>query len=33
VLLTIFAQDFTALFTATLLIGTANGLIEASINP
>ncbi len=33
VLLSIFAQDFTALFTATLLIGTANGLIEASINP
>ncbi len=32
-LLTIFAPNFTVLFAATLLIGIANGLVEASINP
>ncbi len=32
-LLTIFATDFTTLFIATLIIGIANGLVEASINP
>jgi MFS family permease len=33
VLLTIFASDFTALFCATAILGIANGLVEASINP
>lgn len=33
VLLTIFAQGFTSLYIATLLIGLANGLVEAVINP
>ncbi len=33
VLLTIFAADFTVLFAATVIIGIANGLIEAAVNP
>ncbi len=33
VLLTIMARDFWTLFTATLLIGLANGMVEAVINP
>jgi len=33
VLLTIFASDFTALFCATAIIGIANGLVEAGVNP
>ena len=33
VLLTIFAGDFTVLFAATVIIGIANGLIEAAVNP
>jgi MFS family permease len=33
VLLTIFAPNFAALFTATVIIGIANGLVEAAINP
>jgi MFS family permease len=33
VLLTVFASDFTVLFTATAIVGIANGLVEASINP
>jgi fucose permease len=33
ILLTIVARDFTMLFTATVIIGIANGLVEASINP
>ncbi|MEZ4752572.1 MAG: MFS transporter [Bdellovibrionota bacterium] len=33
VFLTIFAQGFTSLYVATLLIGLANGLVEAVINP
>lgn len=32
-LLTIFAPNFSILFTATVIIGTANGLVEAAINP
>ena len=32
-LLTIFAPDFTVLFTATVIIGIANGLVEAAVNP
>jgi MFS family permease len=32
-LLTIFAPNFAVLFTATVIIGTANGLVEAAINP
>src|SRR5262249_30910726 len=32
-LLTIFAPNFAVLFTATVVIGTANGLVEAAINP
>lgn len=32
-LLTIFAWDFYSLFAATLLIGIANGFVEAAINP
>jgi len=32
-ILTIFAPNFTVLFLATLLIGIANGLVEAAINP
>jgi MFS family permease len=32
-LLTIVAGDFTLLFTATLIIGVANGLVEAFVNP
>src|SRR6186997_1268472 len=30
---TIFAPNFTVLFAATLVIGIANGLVEAAINP
>ncbi|WP_407351681.1 MFS transporter [Luteimonas sp. R10] len=33
VLLTVFATDFTTLFAATVLIGIANGFVEAGINP
>ncbi|MEZ0470172.1 MFS transporter [Luteimonas salinilitoris] len=33
VLLTVFATDFTMLFAATVLIGVANGFVEAGINP
>lgn len=33
VLLTIFAPNFTVLFAATVIIGIANGLIEAAVNP
>jgi len=33
VLLSVFAADFTTLFSATAIIGIANGLVEASINP
>jgi MFS family permease len=33
VLLTIFAPNFTVLFSATVIIGIANGLIEAAVNP
>jgi MFS family permease len=33
VLLTIFAPNFAVLFTATVIIGVANGLIEAAVNP
>jgi MFS family permease len=33
VLLTIFAPNFTMLFVATVVIGIANGLIEAAVNP
>jgi MFS family permease len=33
VLLTVFAHDFTTLFFATVIIGIANGLVEAGINP
>jgi MFS family permease len=33
VLLTIFAPNFAVLFAATVIIGIANGLIEAAINP
>jgi MFS family permease len=33
VLLTIFAPNFTVLFSATVLIGVGNGLIEAAVNP
>jgi len=33
VLLTVFATDFTTLFAATVLIGVANGFVEAGINP
>ncbi|MDR6842653.1 MFS transporter [Pseudoxanthomonas sacheonensis] len=33
VLLTVFATDFTMLFAATVLIGIANGFVEAGINP
>jgi MFS family permease len=33
VLLTMMAQDFTVLFAATVVVGIANGLVEASINP
>lgn len=33
VILTLFAPNFTVLFAATLVIGIANGLVEASINP
>lgn len=33
VLLTIFAPNFAVLFAATVLIGIANGLIEAAVNP
>jgi MFS family permease len=32
-LLTIFAPNFTVLFLATVIIGIANGLVEAAINP
>ena len=32
-LLTLFAPDFTLLFLATLIIGIANGLVEAFVNP
>ena len=32
-LLTIFAPNFTVLFIATVIIGTANGFVEAAINP
>ncbi len=32
-LLTIFAPNFTILFLATVIIGIANGLVEAAINP
>ena len=32
-LLTIFAQNFATLFAATLIIGIANGLVEAFVNP
>jgi MFS family permease len=32
-LLTIFAGNFTTLFAATLIIGVANGLVEAFVNP
>ena len=32
-LLTIFAPNFSVLFIATVIIGTANGLVEAAINP
>lgn len=32
-LLTILAPNFTVLFLATVIIGTANGLVEAAINP
>jgi MFS family permease len=32
-LLTIFAPNFSVLFLATVIIGTANGLVEAAINP
>jgi MFS family permease len=32
-LLTIFAPNFTVLFLATVIIGTANGFVEAAINP
>jgi MFS family permease len=33
VLLTVIARDFVALFAATVIIGIANGLVEAAINP
>jgi MFS family permease len=33
VLLTVFATDFTMLFAATVVIGIANGFVEAGINP
>lgn len=33
VILTIFAGDFTSLLAATVVIGTANGLVEAAVNP
>jgi MFS family permease len=33
VLLTVIAHDFVALFAATVIIGIANGLVEAAINP
>jgi len=33
VLLTVFATDFSMLFAATVLIGVANGFVEAGINP
>ena len=33
VLLTVFATDFAMLFAATVLIGVANGFVEAGINP
>jgi MFS family permease len=33
VLLTVFATDFATLFAATVLIGVANGFVEAGINP
>lgn len=33
VLLTVFATDFTLLFAATVVIGIANGFVEAGINP
>jgi MFS family permease len=33
VLLTVFATDFTMLFAATVVIGVANGFVEAGINP
>ncbi len=33
ILLTIFAPNFTVLFAATVIIGIANGLIEAAVNP
>ena len=32
-LLTVFAPNFTVLFAATLIIGIANGLVEAFVNP
>ncbi len=32
-LLTIFAHDFTVFFIATIIIGIANGLVEAAVNP
>ena len=32
-LLTMFAPNFSVLFIATVIIGTANGLVEAAINP
>lgn len=33
IVLTLVARDFTMLFVATMIIGIANGLVEASINP
>jgi MFS family permease len=32
-ILTLFAPNFTSLFLATVIIGTANGLVEAAVNP
>ena len=32
-ILTIFARDFTVFFIATIVIGIANGLVEAAVNP
>ena len=32
-ILTLFAPNFASLFAATVIIGTANGLVEAAVNP